>query len=252
MKSKCFARNNSGQALIITSLIIAMLVISTAYYVLEINTAPMDQAPLNSTFLMTRPSVVNTLINSLANITNGGNSEVLEGNLRELTQAVQNSSYGGQCEFVITPLNSTPYQNGLFISWGDNGSGISSVYTSVALNFSDPNEMYSSEYEVNVTTAITAAGFCTANGTQESVSLICQLYNENDAALANNFTIFYQEPGGNWTPADSTTALNINDYGNGTYWISFDALAQGALQVSVGAHDLRNIFVMANTTCLEN
>ncbi len=247
--------------MIITSLIIAMLMISTAYYVLEINkAATMDQAALDSTFLMTRPSVVNTLINSLAsisndslaNISNGGDSEVLDANLKELAQAIQNSSYGGQCEFVITPLNSTTYKNGVLISWGDNGSGISSVYASVALNFSDPNEMYSSEYEVNVTTAITAEGFCTANGTQESVNVICQLYNENDAALANNFTIFYQEPGGNWTPADSTTALNINDYGNGTYLISFDALAQGALQVSVGAHDLRNIFVMANTTCLEN
>lgn len=229
-----------------------MLVISTAYYVLEINTATMDQTPLNSTFLMTKPSIVNTLINSLANVSNGGNSEVLESNLNELTQAIQNSSYGGQCEFAITPSNSTPYQNGLFISWADNGSGISSAYASIALNFSSPSETYSQEYEVNVTTAITAEGFCTANGTQESVNVICQLYNENDAALANDFTVFYQETGGNWTPADSTTALNINDYGNGTYWISFDALTQGALQVSVGAHDLRNIFVMANTTCLEN
>ena len=227
-----------------------MLVISTAYYVLEINTATMDQTPLNSTFLMTKPSIVNTLINSLANVSNGGNSEVLESNLNALTQAIQNSSYGGQCEFDITPSNSTPYQNGLLISWADNGSGISSAYASVALNFSSPSETYSQEYEVNVTTAMTAEGFYTANGTQENVNVICQLYNENDAALANDFTILYQETGGNWTPADSTTGLNINDYGNGTYLISFDALAQGALQVSVGAHDLRNIFVMTNTTCL--
>jgi hypothetical protein len=230
-----------------------MLMISTAYYVLEINTAAtMDQAPLDSTFLMTRASVVNTLINSLVNVSNGGNSGVLGANIKGLMQAIQNSSYGGQSKFVITPLNSTPYQNGLFISWGDNGSGISSASTSVALNFSSPSELYSSEYDVNVTTAITAEGFRTANGTQESVKVICQLYNENDAALASDFTLFYQETGGNWVPVDSTTALSINDYGNGTYLISFDALAQGTLQVSVGAHDLRNIFVMANTTCLEN
>ena len=230
-----------------------MLIISTAYYVLEINTATMDQTPLNPTFLMTKPSIVNTLINSLANVSNGGNSEILESNLNELTQAIQNSSYGGQYEFEITPANSTPYQNGLFISWGDNGSGITSACTSVSLNFSSPSETYNSEYTVNVTTAITAEGFYTANATQETVNVICQLYNENDPALANDFTILYQQNGGNWTPADSTTGLNINDYGNGTYLISFYAPTQGAPQVSIGAHDLRNIFTMTttNTTYLE-
>ena len=246
-------RNNSGQALIITALIIAMLVISTAYYVLEIDTASsMDQTPLDSTFLTTKPSIVNTLINSLANISNGGDDQVLNANLKELTEAIQNSSYGGQLEFLITPVNSTPYQNGLLISWGDNGQGISSACANVALNFSNPTETYNSIYEVNITTAITAEGSYTANGTQETVNIICQLYNENQATLANDFTIYYQEASGNWTPADSTTNLNINNYGNGTYLITFNAPAQGTIQASIGAHDPRNIFVMTNTTCLKN
>jgi hypothetical protein len=253
LKPKRLYHNKSGQALIVSSLIIAVLLISTAYYVLEINTTvTMEQTRLYSVFFTTKQSTVNTVINALVNMSNGGDTGILSADLERLTAAVENYSYGGRYDLSSAPLDSTPYQAGLLISWGINGLGISSAYVSFALNFSSPREAYSSAYEVNVTTDLTLQGFSTVNGTQKIVSVICQVYNENNTAMANDIALLYQETGGPWTIVDSSSGLKMNDYGNGTYLASFDTYAQGVLQVSARVHDLRGIFVMANTTCSEN
>jgi hypothetical protein len=87
------------------------------------------------------------------------------------------------------------------------------------------------------------------------VNVTCTVFNEGEPALAKNITLFYEKDGDlsvqEWIPVDSPSST---DYGNGTYFMSFIAETQthnDPVLVSVHVHDLRDIFVQANTTCTE-
>jgi hypothetical protein len=61
--------------------------------------------------------------------------------------------------------------------------------------------------------------------------------------------MFYQnESDGPWISTDSYSNVTTNDFGNGTYLISFIVQAQDFLQVSASAHDSRDVLVVANAT----
>lgn len=105
-------------------------------------------------------------------------------------------------------------------------------------------------YAVNVTTATAIYGYCAqlADG-EKLVNLTCKIYNEGKPALAENISLFY-ESGGKWMHVDSSYNLSITDYGNGTYVAFFTVnVPSDYVQVSAHIHDLRDIFVQANTTC---
>ena len=86
---------------------------------------------------------------------------------------------------------------------------------------------------------------------EKLVTLTCKVYNEREPALAKNITLYYENLG-NWIEVNSSNNLSIEDYGNGTYLISFTAeIPSEDVQVSAHAYDLRDIFVRANTTCYE-
>jgi hypothetical protein len=250
MKRRSARSNNSGQALIVTSLIISMLLLSTAYYVFEIEeNVTNDSGSINNAFLATRLSTLNTVISSLASISNGGNRSVLMTNLDRLTSVTEGHSYDGECRLLFTPLNSSLYQDGIETSWESSGLGISSAYVSFSLNVSGLSVSYYSTYAVNVTTALTIEGSCTSNDNETRVNITCRVYDEQGFALANDITLLYQnQTDGNWK---TVNPLNNNaiDCGNGTYFISFNMYAQNVLNVSAHVHDSRDIFVIANTTC---
>lgn len=250
MRSKRIASNSSGQALIVTSLIITMLLLSTAYYVFEINKNVTDnQTAMEYNFLATRMSSRNSVVGALANISNGGELDVLTTNLNKLASAIREHSYDRECDLAFTPLNSSPYQQGIRLSWESSGLGISSAYVSFLLNVSGPSESYYSEYETNITTALTIEGVFTGSDNEKSVNATCRIYNEEGPALANDITMFHQNAtNGPWIMVDSNN-LNVFDYGNGTYSMFFNVYASNVLNISAHIHDSRGIFVMANTTC---
>ncbi|MDI6904309.1 MAG: hypothetical protein QMD13_02290 [Candidatus Bathyarchaeia archaeon] len=73
------------------------------------------------------------------------------------------------------------------------------------------------------------------------------MYNEGEQALAKNITLFYEDLG-NWILVDASNNLSIVDCDNGTYLISFTIeTLSDVVQVSAHVHDLRDIFVQANT-----
>jgi len=252
MKRKSVNRRTSGQALIITSLVIAMLLLSTVYYVFEIQrNVSKSETTADSTLKTVKPSTVNTIVSALANFTNGGEREILASDLSRLSSTTENHFYGGQCHLQFTPLNLSPYQDGIWISWENNGLGISSADVNFVFNFSGPTATYYSEFETNVTTMLTLEGTYSSNGAEKNVNVTCTVYNENEPALANDIAMLYQnETDGPWIKADSTNSLNMIDYGNGTYLVSFNINMQSFLQVSANVHDLRDIFVLTNTTCI--
>jgi hypothetical protein len=224
-------RRNSGQVLIIASLVVTLLLLSTALYVSEIEK--------NAAVYETR-----------------ADPAFLVANLNQFKSVVDSHSFNALVEMDVTPLNVAPYQDGVWISWDFSGRGISSAYVNLVLNSSGTAVAYYSEYAVNVTSEINVDGYYTTlTGSLKQVNLTCNILNEGKPALAQNFTVYYEQDG-SLSPEEwvQIASPSITDYGNGTYVISFTAETSNPddpLLVSVHSHDLRYILIKANVTCTQ-
>jgi hypothetical protein len=258
MKRKRLNHKNSGQTLIITSLVIALLLLSVVYYVFEVERKNdiHTSTSLNSYVLAIKLGSKNTVLSSLVNVSNGGENETLTANLNKLSSIIGNQSHFGKCNIIFTPLNFSPYQSGIWISWDSNGLGISSAYANFTLDFTGMQTDAQLEYNVNITTTLNVEGvYNTLEGKTKQVNLTCRVFNEGKPALAKNITLFYESDGDlaiqEWIPVDSPS---ITDYGNGTYFLSFIAetkTSTAPVLISAHVHDSRDVFVWANTTCTE-
>jgi hypothetical protein len=250
-------RGNSGQGLIIASLVVTLLLLSTAVYVSEIekNVAVYDSR-VDPAFSAYKLGASHTLISALANISNGGSTDVLAADLNQFKSVVGNHSFDAIVNMDFTPLNMTPYQEGIWISWDSSGRGISSAYVNLALNSSGTSASYYSEYAINVTSEIDVNGYYSLlTGSLKQVNLTCNILNEGKPALAQNFTVYYEQDG-SLSPEEwvQVASPSIADYGNGTYIISFTANTTNPddpMLVSVHSHDQRHIFIKANVTCTQ-
>lgn len=249
---------NSGQTLIITALVIALLILSVVYGVFEAGrrSEMRSSTTLNSHVLATKLGLRNTVTGALVNVSNGGDSEILSTNLDKYASMLGDQSYFGKCTVLFTALDDSPYQSGMWISWGSDGTGVSSAYTNFTLIFTRTEASLQLEHTINVTTRIDIEGvYSKLDGAFKKVNVTCRILNEGEPALANNISLYYEYDGElstqEWITADSPT---ITDYGNSTYTISFIAETQtidDPLLVSAQIHDLRDIFVVANATFTE-
>ncbi|NWG10673.1 hypothetical protein HXY33_02815 [Candidatus Bathyarchaeota archaeon] len=253
-REKRLATNRSGQLLIIAALTIAILISSTMIYVYEVSreTNSQDYVPISNFVLAIKQSTRNTMISSLANVSNGGESSVLAANLNEFSQVSQSLSHFGTCHLAFTLLNNSNYDDGIWLSWNTSDIGVSSAYSDFTLRIYSLAENLTLDYDVNITTSITVSGYYTRLvGDEKQVNLTCNMYNEGEPALAENFTLLYENLG-SWIPVNSSNSLSVTDYGNGTYSIAFTvSVPSDSVQVSAYVYDLRNVFVRANTTCAE-
>jgi hypothetical protein len=257
VKHRSSSRRNSGQVLIIASLVVTLLLLSTALYVSEIEkNAAVYEARADPAFSTYKLGVTHTVISALANISNGGSVDVLAANLNQFESVVNSHSFNAIVKMDTTPLNTMPYQDGFWISWDSSGHGISSVYVNLVLNSSGTAAAYYSEYAVNVTSEIDVDGYYIAlTGSLKQVNLTCNILNEGKPALAQNFTVYYEQDG-SLSPEEwvQVTSPSITDYGNGTYAMSFTAETTNPddpMLVSVHSHDLRYILIQANVTCTQ-
>jgi len=82
MKRRSLKHNKSGQVIIITALLVALLLLSTSIYVIETEKeVPQAGTNENTVFPAYKQSTINTVISALANATNGGDSSVLTNDL---------------------------------------------------------------------------------------------------------------------------------------------------------------------------
>jgi hypothetical protein len=250
---KKFRRNSSGQLLIVASLAIAVLISSTIVYVYEISKEKSSNftPSLNDFVLASKQTVRNAVISALANASNNGQKTVLTANLNRLSQAFRSLTHFGICNLAFTVFNDSNYDSGIWLSWDIADTGFSSAYANFTF------EVYGSanitmNYAINITTSATLNGYYTRIGEEEKMlNLTCRVYNEGEPALAKDISLFYEEAGA-WIPVDSSNNLSITDFGNGTYTITFSAItSSNSVPVSAHIHDLRNILVIANTTCPE-
>jgi hypothetical protein len=251
--TKRASRNLSGQTLIIAALIIVLMMLSTSYYILEVERSTTATQPVTTLILpVVKLCTRNAAISALANISNGGTNEVLYADMKSLSQALERNFYLGKCNLNFVLSNSTPYVNGTWISWGDNGEGISSADTTFRVNFTTPSANFYSEYETTVTTALTIQGTFTSNDYYRNANVTCTLYNDEAPAAANRVSLYYQnETEGPWTIVGATNNLSCVDYGNGTYFFSFTIISQDPPRISAQVLDTRGIIVAANNTCTE-
>jgi len=251
MKKRSLKRNSQGQVIIITALLVASLLLSTAIYVFETEKAvPTVDTGENNVLPAYQQSIRNTLISALANITNGGNTGILTDDLNELNAAITNDSYQAMLQMNYNPLNTAPYQNGIWLSWGTHGYGVSSAYVSCVLDSSAPSSSSNLEYDVNVTSeAILSGNYLQLNATFTQVNLAVNVFNEGKPALAQNLTFYFENATYCWVKVNSP---NITDFENGTYLVSFIGETEPAndlLPVSMICLDQRGIIVEANATC---
>ena len=257
MKTRNPSRNSSGQVLVIAALVVTLLLLSTAVYVTETqkNTAVYDSRA-EPAFSAYKLGATHTVISALANVSNGGSADVLIACLNQFKSVVNSHSFNAIVKMDFTPLNTTPYQDGVWISWDSSGKGVSSVYVNLALNSSGTSATYYSEYAVNVTSELNVNGVYTPlTGALKQVNLTCNVLNEGKPASAQNFTVYYEQDG-SLSPEEwvQVTSPSITDYGNGTYTISFTAETTNPddpMLVSVHSHDLRQILTRANVTCAQ-
>ena len=250
MKKRSLRRDNSGQVIIITALLVALLLLSTTMYVIDTG----KQVPIagsdDNVFPAYEQSIKSTIISALANASSSGNNGVLTADLEELNSAIVSHSYQAIVEIDYIPFNEAPYQNGIWLSWGSNGLGTSSAYASFAFNSSGLSTTSSLEYTVNITSSVNLTGACSQlDNNLTQVNLIINVLNEDKPALAQNFTFCFQNVT-DWIPVEEPI---INSFYNGTYAVSFNAetgqLSQ-PLIVSMYCQDQRGITIGANATCI--
>jgi hypothetical protein len=251
MKKRSLRRNNSGQVIVITALLIAVLLLSTAIFVIETEKAvPAAGSGVDNVFPAYEQSIRSTIVSALANVTSGGDAKVLDADLNELNLVLASHSYEAIFKMDYAPLNLIPYQKGLWVSWGANGKGVSSAYVSFVFNSSGFSTNSNKENAVNVTSEVILSGsFLQLNDTLKQANLSVKVQNEGKPALAENFKFYFQNAT-DWIEVDSPS---ITDFGNGIYGVLFKAetgLPSGPLLVSMYCQDQRGITVGANVTCV--
>jgi hypothetical protein len=226
-----------------------LLLLSTALYVIEVGRQVPTVSAETNVFFGYKQTARNTLISALANFTAGGNTAILGTDLSELKAAILSNSYQAMLTIDYDLLNSSDYQNGIWVSWEANGLGTSSAYSSFRFESSSPSATSNVEYDVNVTSTLKINGnYLQLNDTIKQVNLTINVLNEGKAALAHNFIVSYLNTT-DWVPVD---LQNIASFGNGTYTASFNAKTaqlNDPVVVSLNCQDERGIFVGAKLTC---
>lgn len=248
--ARSFRRNCSGQVIIVTALLVAVILLTTAMYVIEVQknipTVQSDDGLLIDSY---QNSVRSTLVSALANFTAGGDRGVLDSDLAQLKATILAHSYGTQLTMTYSLLGSGGYSEGLLVSWGSNGEGISSAYATVVCGSSSSNGGSDVTYVVNATDRIQVSGnYIQANDTQKLVSLTVHLYNEDGGQLADSFLVSYMNAS-SWVLAQSPS---IASNGDGTYTMAFYAQTGQigeTLDISITCIDTRGISVGASLTC---
>jgi len=250
LKRRNLRHDCSGQVLVITSLLVALILLSTGIYVIETEKeVPTIGTAIDNVSPAYQQSIRNTLVSALSNITSGGNNSILSTDLDELKSVITSHSYQNLIKIDYTPLNVTPYQSGILVSRGVNGQGISSAYVSFVFNSSGFSTYSNLEYAANVTSAINLTGkYLQLDNGLTQVNLTINLFSDGKPALAQNFTFSFQNST-YWVPV---VEPNINSFGNGTYAVSFNAETDQIsvpLTVSVDCKDQRGITVGASVKC---
>ena len=244
---------NSGQILLVAAFIMASLLLSAQLYVLDVGktSGEMNSDSLNDFMLSVKLGCGHVVAGSLASISNGGPSSLLELNLREWAEFMSSQHLGRKNVLNFTLEETAPYSSGVWLFWGTNGYGASSAYVDFAHTLAGRDADVDMAYSINVTTALLISSTSRMlNETARQINITIKVLNEAGPALATQVTVYYNISG-TWQIPDINNYTFL-DYGNGTYLASFTAAAPTPeLEVSIHATDFRGVYVQANVTSTE-
>jgi hypothetical protein len=251
---RSFRRNNHGQVLIISALLVALILLSTALYVIQTEkNVPVVQIQ-QSGFMAYRQGARNTVISGLANMTNGGSVGVLASDLSAYALAVTSHSYQSLLQVQTQPANTAPYSGGFWVSWKTNGYGVSSACCNFTFESYASKKTTNMQYTANVTSEVFLSGkYQNLTGNTKQANLTVTLLNEGKGALAQNLSVYFDYDGSpstsDWTIADSPMLISNGD---GSYTVSFTCETSqqtSPLYVLVSCIDERGILVKTSVAC---
>ncbi len=254
MGKRSFRSDRSGQVLVVTALLVALLLLSTAIYVIDVEKKIPKVSGESDGFTGYEQAVRSAMISALVNVTNGGDTTVLDADLSELETVILSQSYQAMLTMDYSLQNTAPYTDGFWISSETSGVGVSSAYVAFAFAASSPSSTSNLEYNVNVTSEVHLSGtYSLLTGNTKQVNLTVNVINEAKPALAQNFTTYFDFDGSlstvDWVEVNSPS---LTDFGNGTYTMSFLCDTQNRndqMLVSMLCHDKRGVLVSVNAAC---
>ena len=246
-------KGTSGQVLLIAAFIMAFLLLSAELYIFDVGRimSEVESNSLNDFVLAAKLGSRHVVVGSLANVSNGGLSSVLEGNLQRWSSLIDKQYQFGKSVLNYTLEGTAPYSSGIWIDWGTNGLGVSSAYASFTYKLLGRESNINQTYFLNVTTTLLIEStYRRIQGNEKEINVTINLLNEGKPALAKQITIYYKNRFNNWLIPDETNSYVFFDYGNGTYLASFNAVFLPFQTIEVSAHvfDQREIYVQANAT----
>lgn len=247
-------RHRSGQILVLAVLVVSLILLSTHIYIYE-GLRPLQatrSTDLNNFVLSIQLGCRHVVASSLANITHGGNTSILDSNLKRWETFTGRLYQYGTTLIHSTPEDTQPYSDGTYILWGTEGFGISSSRVQYNVSLADTEVNTQLSYIVNVTTSLEVNAVYNVLGDDEKqVAVTCKIFNEDTPTQTEAIIIMY-EYSGIWLRADDLSSYKIYDYGNGTYSISFHlSIPQESILISAQTRDTRNIRVQTYTTCTQ-
>ena len=245
---------DSGQILLIAAFIMASLLVSAQLYILDVGkiSGEMNSDSLNDLMSCVKLGSRHVVSGSLANISNGGSSSLLESNLREWAEFLSAQYVEGKNILNFTLEESSPYSSGVWLLWGADGYGVSSACVDFIHTLAGREADVDMAYSVNVTTALLISSTShMLNETARQINVAIKVLDEAGPALATQITVYYSVSG-SWLIPDDANDFALLDYGNGTYVASFTAaIPTPQAEVSVHTADSRGVYVQANVTSTE-
>ena len=247
-------RGRSGQVLVVTSLVVVTLLLSTVVYVLETEkNAPVCQPASDLSLGAVKLAALHTLTSALVNVSGGGDPAVLAGDLALFKSDLEHYSYSSSSQLNCQLTYSS---EGVWVSWGTEGEGVSSASVDFAFNFSGSPESYFFLYPLNLTSKVTIEGtYVRLHEGLKDANITINVSSDGAPAEAKVLDVYYYHYanssglGQGW---DILAPPQTISYGNGTYALSFTADTKNRndpLLVSAHFVDPRGVSVWANATC---
>ncbi len=216
-------RHKKGQFFIIVAILYCIILVGIASYVISvISSPPMARVGGSQyTFLDIKAQSIRAVEVSLANLTNGGLSNVLSLNLEDWKNSTR--SFCTQQGFALdleyeNAWNATSWNQTAGASWSKAQVDFTVVLQSGAAKISD-------EFTVQTELYVNITGVATVNATHSSVDVM--VWREGGASVVHGTV--------------TVGGVQASDNGDGTY----TAIIPSTSQVSVSALDPRNIRVEA-------
>jgi hypothetical protein len=247
MIKRSIRNDNKGQVIVITALLIGLLMFSTFVYVTEVIKQAPTKTNQNALFPQYQQNLKNTLISALANMTSDNNTQVLNQDIEKLNQIFSSHFYGSLLQINYTFANTAPYQNGLWISSGQENYTVVGAQVSYQLFSVGRSETSSVVGNVTVGSEVYLSGISSQiDQATKQGNLTLEVFNEESSShqplllLSRRCSMVRIEN------------LSSTDFGTGTYKIVFSAqLSQPSdpLTLAIYVLDQRGINMRVQATC---